>query len=207
MPFGFPDIFEVEPPTPKPSPWLSAPVLFESDTSDPVPDTHKKTFGIEWAKLPSDPFKAALVVFGTDTTSALWASRNWILDPEVNAIKDQYLKSLQEHEKLLDREDTARKFLSFYEEKTNGGKPAYDGKDRLTALLNYSKMMGYLDDSVIKQTINNNTTTNNKMEIVFVEPDKSMIEKIASIEHKPVNESKILDAEDIESDLGIRLVG
>lgn len=209
MPFGFADTFEVQPiDKPKLSPWLTAPLLFEAETNSPaVPDTHKKAFAIEWAKYINDPFKAALVVFEHDTTSALWASRNWILDPEVNAIKDSYLKAIDGNKKLLDREETARKFLSFFDETTSSGKPAYDGKDRLTALVNYSKMMGFMEDSVIKNTINNNNTIDNrKMEIVFVEPDAKLNEKLKVLD-APNNESKILESEEIESTLGIKLVG
>lgn len=211
MPFGFSDTFEVtpvKPPDAKPSPWLSEPLLFEPDNTAPVPDAHKKAFAIEWAKVPTDPFKAALQVFPEDTTSALWASRNWILEPDVNAIKDQYLKSLKEHEKLLDREETARKFLSFCDEKDKSGRYTIEARDRLKALEYYAKMMGYMEESVIKNVINNDTTVNNnEMKIVFVEPDAKMIEKISAIESKPANESKILDAEDIEAELGIKLVG
>lgn len=201
MPFGFPDSFEVKPLALPQSPWLSLPTLIEDAPSFQNDGEKKQAFAIEWAKNPGNPFEAACIVFSSDTTSALWASRNWILDPEINARKDHYLKASDDVGKLLDKSELASRLLRFSEEKNiEGTRYVVEAKDRLKALEIYAKMMGYLNEATQINSTFNNT---NEMKIVFVNPDT--IDKPKIIEHEPDNESEEFEGEILP--LNIKLVG
>lgn len=202
MPFGYPDIFVAQPIASRTSSWLTSPVLFDNEPVISVDDAKKKAFALEWAKLPSDPFNAACNVFGADTTSALWASRNWILDPEVNAIKDHYLKTSETTENLLDKKAFAARLLKFSEEKNfEGTRYIVEAKDRLKALELYGKTMGFMAEASINNGVINNT--NNELKIVFVEPE--IKENLKLIDNTPDNESEILEGAELP--FAIKLVG
>lgn len=203
MPFGYPDTFEVEPPLePSPSPWLKAPVLIEETPIIADPQDERKAFALAWAKNPAEPFAAASDLYPADTTKALWVSRNWILDPTVNALKDSYIKAASESQTLLDKEQLAHRLLRTSEEKNlEGTRYLLDGKDRLKALELYAKVMGFMDDKPVNNISNHLT---NEMKIVFVEPENKE-ENIKIIEAAPENETRSTDIEDLP--FKIKLVG
>lgn len=162
MPFGLSDVFEVSPlPTSENVGWGSVVSKPQIDNEE----EKKKIFGIELAKNNA-PFDAAIVAVGDNTGLALWVSNNWINDPEVIAARDVYNSTVGIQSKLLDKEQTAVKFLDIADEKKNGRYLA-ETKDRLKALELYAKLRGFLNDGLINSP---NLVTN--MSVVFVKPQQ-----------------------------------
>lgn len=69
---------------------------------------YKKRFAKEFLKTPSDPFKAALVVFPNNTARALRVANEWPNDPEVLSIKAEVLEDVGEMNLLPSKADLAR---------------------------------------------------------------------------------------------------
>lgn len=162
----------------------------------------KARFAIELAKGNRNPFECAVEVFGKDTNKALWASANWLNDPEVIKAKQNYTEAISPAKTLLDKEQLSAKLLSFSEEKiTFNGNEVYaaEAKDRLAALKLYAEVQGFINN---KTEINNNIQNNNKfMEIKFVEPEKK--EDVKIINAIPVEENELIDNLPVE----LKLVG
>lgn len=157
------------------SPWTAGaissqqpkPVELEPYQTD---ENLKKQYGIELAKT-TNPFEAGCKVFGEDTSKALWASSNWIVDPVVIASKDAYLKTLELSLPPLDREQLAAKVLALAEgEKVSvNGKlvSTIEAKERINAYKLYSDILGYTGKVEIDASTKN-TINNNKIELVLV---------------------------------------
>lgn len=177
MPFGLSDVFEVSPlPTSENVGWglsVSKPQIDNEEEK-------KKVFGIELAKNNA-PFDAAIVAVGDNTGLALWVSNNWINDPEVIAARDVYNSTVGIQSKLLDKEQTAVKFLDIADEKKNGRYLA-ETKDRLKALELYAKLRGFLNDGLINSP---NLVTN--MSVVFVKPQQKEEFKTIEANQTPVD--------------------
>lgn len=184
MPFGMKDTFEAEPlPQATPS-WGWSNAITQQPKIDNEQEL-KKLFGIELAKDHLNPFEAALVVFGDNTSVALWVSSNWINDPEVIASRDIYAKTTGLKSKLLDKEQTAAKFLQIAEEKFHGRYTA-DAKDRLKALELYCKIQGFISENNID---NSNTFINNEMKVILVKPQEKEDNKQIDVTPTPVEPS------------------
>ena len=177
MPFGLSDVFKVSPlPTSENVGWG----LFVSKPQIENEEEKKKVFGIELAKNNA-PFDAAIVAVGDNTGLALWVSNNWINDPEVIAARDVYNSTVGIQSKLLDKEQTAVKFLDIADEKKNGRYLA-ETKDRLKALELYAKLRGFLNDGLINSP---NLVTN--MSVVFVKPQQKEEFKTIEANQTPVD--------------------
>lgn len=162
----------------------------------------KQAFGIALAQNFKNSFEAACSIFGKETQKALWASTKWLDDPEVIKAKEEYNAVTTAPDILLDKVGLSRKLLAFADEKVifNGNSVfAAEAKDRLAALKLYAEIQQFIG----KNEINNNNNfyqANNRMEIVFVEPDKKE-EKI--IEHKQTEVEDVLE----HSPIKLKLVG
>jgi hypothetical protein len=172
--------FDVEPPNWSTS-WDTKSIEAKSNRSwgeppqvQPIPkpsfaddEEKKKLFGIELAKDHPNNLAAAIVIFGDNTSGALWASNNWLTDPIVLASRDLYQKIIDAEASLLDKNQLAAKLLKFSDEKNyDGTRYVCEAKDRLAALKLYSEVMGWTgkasDISV------NNSFAHNEMQIRFV---------------------------------------
>lgn len=191
MPYG------LEPSVFVPTPILGFLVIWKDD-----PEL-KKLFGIELAKNHKNSFEAACIVFPNEANKALWASTNWVNDPIVIEAKENYTGVTGPSTVLLDKAQLAATLLEFSREKINyNGNLVYaaEAKDRLSALKLYAEVQGFINN---KTEINNNIhNNNNRMEIVFVEPEKKEPKKI--IEHEETSEeTNILDTSPVK----LKLVG
>jgi len=173
MPFGMSDTFEVKPlPTNENVGWGS--VISKPEIENE--EEKKKLFGIELAK-GNIPFDAALLVTNDNAGLALWICNNWTNDPEVIAARDLYINSVGTQSKILDKEQTAVKFLQIADDKRNGRYTA-ETKDRLRALELYAKLCGYLNDTIIN---NNPSNVVNKISVVLVKPQQQEDNKIIDV--------------------------
>lgn len=176
-PFGFDDIFEVEPARNEPvNPWSAPPKV----TSLPLPayaddEDLKKLFGIELGK-GLKAFEAATIISDGDASKALWISSHWLSDPIVIASKDAYAITLKQTTKPLDKEQLLAKILELSENDLcdDHGRPIVDAKERLSALNLYAEISGFKVKAA--DTANSNTTNNtfNKItKVVLVSPTVS----------------------------------
>ena len=142
-------------------------------------ETLKKQFGIELAKA-KNPFEAACVLAGTDTSMALWISQNWLTDPIVIANRDIYVQTVERSQPPLDKEQLAAKVLALAEEKTLNRQgvpvPSVEPKDRIAAFKLYSEIMGYTGKIEIDQSNKTTTITNNEIQIKLIRPKEELID-------------------------------
>lgn len=107
----------------------------------------KKQFGIELAKRKNQlnaAFNAGLIIFGDDTSAALWASREWINDPIVLAAREDQLTSQGQEAVSLDREQFAARLLELSEAKNiQGTAYSFEDKERVNLLKLYAEVKGY----------------------------------------------------------------
>ena len=172
--------FDVEPSlwVAAPSGWGSPPVPEAPRRPDFADDENlKKLYGIELAKN-EDTFAAAIVLFPQNTGNALWASRNWVIDPVVIASRDIYKQKVDAEGLMLDKTQLAAKLLKFEQEKHPNNPRVYlhESKDRLAALKLYAEVQGWIGKAADIQV--NNSFTNNEMKIRFVEAEKKEIKTI-----------------------------
>jgi hypothetical protein len=122
------------------------------------------------------PFEAAIQLFDTDNSAALWVSENWPNDEVVIAASKIQEKDL----KLLDKEALANKVLTFAEEKDASGRfYINESAERLKALELYAKICGYIGQVNITTPIHNDNRT---MNIRLVSPDKKQDDKVIDVE-------------------------
>jgi len=118
----------------------------------------RKRFAVELLKDPSDPFKAAIAVFGDNTGAALEASYRWPNDPIVKGYMQKAIDELGDLHFLPSKAEIARVAHSL----------AVDERvaveDRLKAIRLYADIRGFIDKQ--GATINNNILTTNKVMIV-----------------------------------------
>lgn len=160
-----------------------------SDTSWRNDPEKKKQFALELSRYPT-PFAAACAIFGDDTSSALWASTNWLNDPEV--LKAQEI--VDTTKKILDKDALCHKLMTIAEEKSSQGYYVIEAKDRISCVKLYAEIQGYIGKNDTTQNFNN--FANNNLKVVFVRPDNDH-SKI--INNKPV-EQKQLEVQDQELD-------
>lgn len=185
MPFGQPDIFEVPS---LPSGWGNPFIAPAAPMAEAKPAYHndiqkKKQFGIELAKRKNQlnaAFNAGLVIFGDDTSAALWVSREWVNDPIVLAAREEQLSSQVQETVSLDREQFAARLLQEYEAKNLSGTAyLYDDKERVNLLKLYADVKGFLKQDAAP-IINNNLVQGLTIKLVKVEPKE---------EPKPINQN------------------
>lgn len=181
MAFGMSDVFVAEPLPQQGANWQTTPAFQIENESQ-----KKKLFGVELAKNHTNAFEAALVAFEGNTQLALWATNNWLHDPEVIGSKDLYASTLGVQSKLLDKQQTALKLLQIAEEKLHG-RYLVEAKDRLKAIELYAKICGYLNDTIIDNS--KNTITNNEIKIVLVKPQEKEVSKTIDVTPTPVEVS------------------
>lgn len=115
----------------------------------------KRRFALELLKTPEAPYKAAIVVFGDDTASALAASARWISDPDVLKFIDELRDEHGEINLLPDKVATAREIWSL-------ATTAPHVEDRLKALRTYAELRGFIDKAA-PTTVGINVTQNRVM--------------------------------------------
>ena len=180
--------FDVEPSlwVAAPSGWGSPPVAEVPRRPDFADDENlKKLYGIELAKN-EDTFAAAIVIFPQNTGNALWASRNWVIDPAVIASRDIYKQKIDAEGLMLSKDQLAAKLLKMEQERhpNNPRVFLHDSKDRLACLKLYAEVQGWIGKAADVQV--NNSFTNNEMRIKFVEAEKKeafAVPKNRVIEH------------------------
>lgn len=118
----------------------------------------KAQFALELLKDPSDPFKAALRVFGENTGMALLASNRWPDDPEVLAITQKAVEELGDMHFLPSKADLARLAWNL------ANNERVDTDNRLKAMRLYGDIRGFIEKQ--GTVINNNVLTNNKVMVV-----------------------------------------
>ncbi len=201
---------KVDEPRSKPWPYSVAPLNSPAESKFNFTEEAdlKKLFAVEWAKNPTNPFEAALVIFKVDTGKALWVSKYWLTDPIVIAAKDVYLENLNLDKPLLDKNQLAAKVLQLAEEKTQDGtRYIHAAEDRLKALKLYSDIVGYTG----KVDIDASTKIfkDNQITLRFVDPDPEPPVKednLKIIDQTPNKNSKNLN-EDHPSPIELRLIG
>jgi len=159
----------------KPNPWIAPSVAAETPQLSWRNDPDLKRRFAEALQTAPTPFDAALVVFGKDTASALWASVHWVADPAVQAVKKQDTK------KILDKDALCHKLLNISEEKSPQGYYVIEAKDRIACLKLYAEIQGYLN----KETTTFNNFANNNLKVVFVKPDNDH-HKMKTINSQPL---------------------
>ena len=100
-------------------------------------------------KTPEDPFKAACVLFPTNTNKAVWVSDNWSLDEDVLAFQNELLTERDEESFLPSKSEFARKIW----QKMNNTHVDVDDYTKLGRL--YADVRGFIEKP--QTTINNNT--------------------------------------------------
>lgn len=118
----------------------------------------KQQFALELLKDPTDPFKAALRVFGENTGMALLASNRWPDDPEVLAITQKAVDELGDMHFLPSKADLAR--LAW----NTANNERIDTDNRIKAMRLYGDIRGFIEKQ--GTVINNNVLTNNKVMVV-----------------------------------------
>lgn len=167
------------------------PLVMPWPTVSPRNDPEKKKlFGIALAH-GLKPFEAGLKVFGSDTGSALWASQEWIADPDVVQARSE--QAVKQPSKLLDKDQLAVRVLDFADERDLSGQfHINEGKDRLAAFKLYAEIMQFIGKT---DTVTNNNFTNNVMKIELVAPEEKQQEQIQTIEHE---DAEILDLPSVQ---------
>lgn len=175
----------------KPNPWLQS-VVADTAISWRDDPERKRQFAQALQTSPT-PFDAALVVFGKDTSSALWASVHWVADPLVQSVKS----NVEVNKKILDKDALCHKLLNISEEKSPQGYYLIEPKDRIACIKLYAEIQGYIGKA---ETATFNNFANNNLKVVFVKPDndhqkiktvnstiKPLVVIDEVIEHEPVD--------------------
>lgn len=167
----------------KPNPWVAQSVVADAQQTSWRDDPDKKRrFAQELSKHPT-PFDAALVIFGSDTASALWASVHWLGDPDVQAVKE----AVKANDKILDKDALCHKLKNISEEKSPQGYYIIEPKDRIACWKLYAEIQGYIG-KVEAPTFNN--FANNNLKVVFVKPDNDH-HKMKTV--KPIDDQFVTD--------------
>ncbi|OHD25440.1 MAG: hypothetical protein A2Y38_12840 [Spirochaetes bacterium GWB1_59_5] len=122
-------------------------------------EKYKTAFAAELLKTPTDPFKAALAVFGVDTGKALRAAHEWFKDPFVI---EECARLKSEGFEQFDKESLRDKLIQNLLAIVEGERSIAD--DRIKA----AKVIGELKGLIEKPTtnINTNVITANRVMVV-----------------------------------------
>lgn len=156
----------------------------------------KKAFG-QALGSGKNPFEAATLICGQNTSEALWISQRWLNDPIVLASKEDFTKTVYNPDTLLDGDELSAKLLRMAEEKDKSNTfYILEGKDRVALLKLYAEVRGLTGKQAV---IDNSTKTFNKMVVKFVSPEK----KQDQIIEQSSNEAQLLNN---KSGLKLKLV-
>lgn len=150
----------------------------------PKPDWHddeakKRLFGTRLGK-GDKPLDAALLVFDNRMPDALWCVGNWQRDRIVLETRE----SVENEINLLDKDQLSAKLLRFADEKSQGGIPLHESKDRLAAYKLYAEIQGMMPKNGID--LSNKTFVNNAMTITLVEAEQEKEQEVKVIEHREI---------------------
>lgn len=118
----------------------------------------KRQFAAALLKTPNDAFKAAITVFGDDTSTALSIYLRWSQDPEVIGYMRELEEEMGELHFLPTKAQLARMAYEI------GQDSKLHVEDRLKALRLYADVRGFIEKQA--PVINNNLITNNKVMLV-----------------------------------------
>lgn len=121
-------------------------------------DDLKKRFAVELLKQPTEPFKAAVAIFGDDTGKALLVSHRWPQDPVVIAHMQTAIDELGDMHFLPTKAELARAAFQI------GLDPKVHVDDRLKAMRLYADIRGFIDKQGANVVVNN--LTQNKVMLV-----------------------------------------
>lgn len=124
-------------------------------------DVLKDLFAIAFLREPSNPFGAAVKVFGLDTGRALYASTHWVDDSYVLARQAELLGMFGEDYFLPNKAALARRVYELADKTT-------DAKEQTAVLKLYAEIRGFIEkQTAIANVVNNNTIVNqNRVMIV-----------------------------------------
>lgn len=118
----------------------------------------KERFAEALLRSPTDPFRAALAIFGNDTVSALKASNSWPSDLVVLQRQADLLEEYGPDEYLPTKAHVARRIYEV-------GDAATDPKDRLAAFKLYADIRGFMPKA---ENVNNTNITLNQNRVMVV---------------------------------------
>lgn len=150
----------------------------------------KEAFGIALAMCPTDPFKAAIAVFGDDSGGALRASQKWLKDPVVLASKLKFIQDNGAKSDLPTKEEFAVEVLGMARLKSDDGQRfIYDARERLQAYELAAKLLDYMPKagSINVNQVNNDNRTQNVMYVPQPTSDASWEERLEAQQAKLVN--------------------
>jgi len=138
------------------APW--APFQAPAVAPDPEAEKEQKDrFAEALLRTPTDPFRAALTVFGNDTATALRISNLWPYDLYVLQRQAELLEQFGPDEYLPTKQQVARRIYEV-------GENAADNKDKLAAFKLYAELRGFVPKG---EGVTNNLTVNNNRVMIM----------------------------------------
>jgi hypothetical protein len=125
------------------------------DVTGPDELALKHKFAEALLRDPHEPYRAAVLVFGSDSRRALAASQNWVFDLDVLARQADLLETFGADKFLPEKAEVARRIYQV-------GETATDNKDKLAAYKLYSELRGFVPKGDGNST-NVNVTLNRVM--------------------------------------------
>lgn len=122
----------------------------------------KDAFALAWLKTPSDPFKAAISVFGPiDVGKALRAADEWVKDEYVINRKAQLVAESGQEAFLPTKAELALKVMSVADE-------SRFADDKIKALRLYAEIMGHIEKP------DNKSKGNGQANLVITDQDANL---------------------------------
>ena len=143
----------------------------------------KKQFAKQLLRFPKEPFKAALLVFPTNTNRALKVANEWTLDPEVIDLKDQLIEELGEEAFLPSKAEFARKVWDKMDS-------CWDYGDFAKLSKVYAEIRGFVQKPLTQIDIGANNTTQNVMIVSDTGTDETWEQKLLKQQQALTDESK-----------------
>ena len=122
----------------------------------------KTAFAEEWIKYPTDPFKAACVVFGSDTGKALYAASHWVYDAQVIADKERISADYNALEYMPSKALLAKAIWDL----ATGQDGRIDADNKIKAFKLYGEVMNFIEKPVAVSIDNSKNVTVNKVMVV-----------------------------------------
>lgn len=141
----------------------------------------KKEFAYYLLKMPNEPFKAALLVFGQDTGRACLAVNEWLNCDDVLTEKKRLIDEHGEDYFLATRAEVARKVYELAEK-------AYLTEDKLKGYKLFCDIMGYIEKP--GTTINNNLNEYRVIEVVNHGTDDEWRAKLIDQQAKLISDAR-----------------
>ena len=132
-------------------------------------DATKESYAAALLRHPNDAFKAALEVFPTDTSKALYICNNWTRTDEIVELKNKAVKQTGEGAYLPSKPKVAREIFDLQTQTD-------DPELKLKALKLYCDVQGYIEKP--GTTINNQQVSNRIMVVKDHGDDDSWADKL-----------------------------